>query len=392
MSSKTRGCTGVFVVLVMTLLDCRSNNGEELLEQERAADNALAVESLDGVSSELESTLSQTTSDDSETVISALETLQQMQDPRCLWRLVELLQDDDNDVVCLTARVVGSLGEMGRLAAPNLSNLLSHRSGSVRQCALAALSRVGGDQALSSILEHIEAPQPADLEYAIVAAGQLGRIEATPIVVGFLESSDETIRLTAIEALERIGAGAAGGVRPLLESSASNARCAAARMLAGWESLDDIPGLERMSRYDPEPRVRLCALGALGRLGDEEAIEELIERASDSESDNREIAVEALGIAATRSAVETLIRVLTGFPEASRPNPAQMALLEIGRTARPLLEDALPTGPPLRRALVAETLGLLGDPAAEESLEQASMDTDPLVREAATFALELLNE
>ena len=375
----------------MTLVHCESNN-EELLEQASAAGHAPAVESSDGVASELESALSQTTSDDNEAVMSALETLQQMQDPRCLPHLVELLDDDDNDVVCRAVEVIGALGEMGRLAAPNLSNLLSHRSGSVRQCALAALSRVGGDQALSSILEHFEAQQPADLEYAIVAVGQLGRIEATPIVVEFLESSDENIRLTAIEALERIGAGAAGGVRLLLESSSSHARCAAARMLAGWENLDDVPQLERMSRYDAEPQVRLCALGALGRLGYEEAIEELIERVSDSESDNREIAVEALGITATRSAVETLIRVLTAFPDASRPNPAQLALLQIGRTARPLLEDALPTGPPLRRALVAETLGLLGDPAAETSLERASMDTDPLVREAATFALELLVE
>lgn len=386
-----RGCTWVFAVLVTASLHCKSEN-EALTEQAHETNSGPTGETLDGVSSELESVLLQTGSDDPETVMSALQTLRQMQDPRCLPTLVDLLDADDNDVVCLTTEVVGGLGEMGRLAAPNLSNLLSHRSGSVRQCALTALSRVGGDQALSSILEHFDAQQPADLEYAIVAVGQLGRIEATPVVVEFLESSDQDTRLTAIEALERIGAGAAGGVRPLLESTSADARCAAARMLAGWESLDDVPELERISRHDPEPYVRLCALGALGRLGDEEAIEELIEHTSDSESDNRVIAVEALGIAATRSAVETLIRVLTAFPEESRPNPAQRALLDIGRTARPLLEEALPTGPPLRRALVAETLGLLGDPAAQESLEQASMDTDPLVREAAAFALELLVE
>jgi HEAT repeat protein len=323
--------------------------------------------------------------------VAALRALLDVVDPRALPRLLELLEDDDSRVRCQATEAIGRLGVNGREADASLATLLSSDpAAAVRQCALLGLARIGGDLALESLLAFLGAAGAGEVEDAVDALGRLGRIEAVPAVVPHLESSEPSLVRTVVRALSRIGPGGAAQVRPYLDSSSAATRCAAASVLANLESLEDDARLRRMARQDSNPRVRLCALGALGRLGDAASVQRLADLIGSAEPELRAAAAEALGVAATGSAIRALIRSLTAFHADDTPNPAQAALLRVGAPARAALEEALPSGPPLRRALVAETLGLLGDPDASWSLERAALDTDPTVRAAALSALEVL--
>lgn len=323
--------------------------------------------------------------------LEGLRALAVLADPRALPRLSELLEDDDSRVRCQAAEAAGRLGADGRPLADALAaHLGTDPVAAVRQCALLALARVGGDTALDRLLAFLAEAGPNRLEDAIDALGRLGRIEAVPALVPHLEASDRSLVRTVERSLARIGPGGAPQVRPYLDSDEATARCAAAAVLARLESLEDEPKLRRMARLDSSSDVRICALGALGRLGDSDSVDRLAELVTSGSRQERSDAAEALGVAATGAAIRALIRALTSFHEGDDSNPAQAALLAIGAPARTALEEALPTGPPLRRALVAETLGLLGDPAASYSLERAALDTDPTVRAAALAALEVL--
>jgi HEAT repeat protein len=70
-------------------------------------------------------------------------------------------------------------------------------------------------------------------------------------------------------------------IRRLLDAADEDVRIDAARSLGLLKSAADVPRLFELARHDPSPLVRDWAVGAIGRIGQRETVEPLIELLSD---------------------------------------------------------------------------------------------------------------
>jgi HEAT repeat protein len=170
---------------------------------------------------------------------------------------------------------------------------------------------------------------------------------------------------------------------------------------------------------DPDERVRVTAIRALGRIGDRRALPALVERADDPLGSVRLALCQALGQLGDPAGVPTLTELLHDEDETIRLGAARAlgkiqgaagsrtllsaALLDPSQTVRrharkalaerrspdvlPALTGALSGGTPEVRAGAAQVLADLGDPSAVPALLRALEDPDARVRGAAGHAL-----
>jgi len=165
---------------------------------------------------------------------------------------------------------------------------------------------------------------------------------------------------------------------------------------------------------DKNSNVREKAASALGKIGDERAVEPLIQALKDEDSDVRGRAADALGNIGDGRAVEPLIHALKDEHGNVRNNAAD-ALGNIGdkRAVEPLIQalkddkngiwalgeigDARAVEPLIQalkdedwyvRSTAAKALGKIGDERAVEPLTNALEDEDRCVQKAAREALE----
>lgn len=136
------------------------------------------------------------------------------------------------------------------------------------------------------------------------------------------------------------------------------------------------------------PWRRGRAVSLLGSAAGAQHVAAMATLLSDSSLQVRCAAARALGKAGDPGAVGDLLDATTG----ERALPAGvvgMALLDLGTTALPVLRDALSGGPGTARGLVAELLGVHGDPSAAPALEDLvrSAGEDLGVRRSAAAAL-----
>ncbi|MFA5058670.1 MAG: HEAT repeat domain-containing protein, partial [Opitutaceae bacterium] len=110
---------------------------------------------------------------------------------------------------------------------------------------------------------------------------------------------------------------------------------------------------------DEDSGIRQRAAGALGKLGDRQAVEPLIKCLKDDDASVQQSAATALGLLGDRQAVDPLI-------------------------------DAFPNADPLVKQSIAEALGLLGDAKAVDVLTGILKDEDAYLRQACAQALSKL--
>jgi HEAT repeat protein len=134
------------------------------------------------------------------------------------------------------------------------------------------------------------------------------------------------------------------------------------------------------------PVRRAGAAELLGRAGDTRATEDMLRLLSDRDVDVRSATARALGKMGDPAAVPALLAAL----DADRPVPATvvtMALLHLGPGATEALTEALDSGSPRARAIVADLLGLDGAFGALTALERSLADPTAAVRAASARAL-----
>jgi len=315
----------------------------------------------------------------------AAQSLGQTRATRAGAALRKLLQDLEAGVRAIAA---WSLGELRDQAALDELLSLLQRDGDPRvraQTAL-ALGKLGDPRAVDSLIPLLltdRTDQYAMASQALVMIGDPRAIE--PLIEGTKHKVD-SVRWQAYSALWRFTGDPriVDAVIAAAKEPVPHLRTTVFRMLA---TLDDprVSDLLLAALNDPEQDVRSAAASGLGRLGDRRAVEPLI--ASIEQNKYSEEFFQTLGMLKDQRAVLPLVRALQN-PNIRVSVKALGALGEIGGdiALNELLEYARSDAYEYRwEALRA--LGNFPDPRAEAVLRRMITDHDPTARGWAAVSL-----
>ncbi|SDW69166.1 HEAT repeat domain-containing protein [Nitrosomonas oligotropha] len=269
-----------------------------------------------------------------------------------------------------------------------LIDALKDGDSSVRMSAANALGKIGDKAAVNALIHSLKDENSAVRSRAASALGEIGDKAAVDSLIHSLKDEDSIARWTAAEALGEIGDRAA--VDPLIHSlkdENSAVRWTAAEAL---EIIGDKAAVDPLihSLKDENSIVRWTAARALEKIGDKAAVDPLLHAFKDENSDARQTATKALGEIGDKAAVDPLIHALKDEDSVVRWTAAK-ALERIGDKAavEPLIH-ALKDENSVVRWAAAKALGKIGDKAAVDTLIHALQDEDSFVRKIAVQAIE----
>ena len=186
--------------------------------------------------------------------------------------LIKLLRDDERAVV---ANAAEALGKMEWLAA----------------------------------LERLKST-PAPLPFTYAAMARMDASEATPWIAQGMRSDDQSVRLAAVDALNRLMVPFDEGITRAFLNRAKDrvagVRAAAVEGLARAEPSEEVLAALTKTTDDRDPKVRMHAFGSLAALGREESLETIVKGLGDQNINVRMSAVEALGTLGSRRAIPLL--------------------------------------------------------------------------------------
>ncbi|HII06056.1 MAG TPA: hypothetical protein HA349_01690 [Methanotrichaceae archaeon] len=315
----------------------------------------------------------------------AAEALGEIGDSRAFDPLIESLKDDEDSRVRKGAAwALGLIGDPK--AVDPLIEALQDDYGSARAGAAEALGRIGDPRAVEPLIALLyeEGSQSADPDpqvraNAAWALGEIGDFRATDVLYywGVLKNK------IACEATCSPG----NTKQPYDANVQKAAKEAHSKIMNNFESLTS--GLNHELYW-----VRADAAESLGKSGDPQAVDPLIEALKDEHPGVRANAAEALGAVGDPKAIDPLTEVVREDDDKSTRYYAARALGYIGDTrAVDLLIDALEDEEGRVRHNSAEALGNLhetweiGAVAAVVPLIDALKDEDEWVRVSAAYSL-----
>lgn len=317
---------------------------------------------------------------------------------------VSALKEQDPKIRAGAAEALGRMGPSAAAAAAPLVKALKDQDQDVRVSAAAALARLGRyDQALPVLVACLK-DNDSQARVRGEAAQALGRSglhakEAVPALVQAAENG--WVRYRAVQALDAIGAKAAGSVKPVIltlkharEPARVHAANALGKIAPDGEAV--VPALVAALK-DKEKKVRSAAARALGKLGPSahSAAGPLAHMLRDHEFQVRRSAVVALGkIGADPNEVVPHLIWALGDCHWKVRSDASQALGGIGTPAAPALIAALKDDNPLIRMHAADALGRIepGPKGAIAPLVELTVDLYSRVRCRAAIALMRLGE
>jgi len=287
----------------------------------------------------------------------AAQALGQIGDSRAVEPLIVALADKNAEGRRRAAEALGRIGD-DRAVEP-LIVALADMNGDVHISAAVALGRIGDDRAVDSLIRNIEGvdgvPWKLGIREALV---KIGAPAVEPLIVALADKDmNRKVRRRAAEALGRIGDDRA--VEPLIVALA-----------------------------DMNDEDRQWAANALGRIGDDRAVEPLIVALADKNEDSIApmMVAWALGQIGDDRAVDSLIRNIEGRHRVWNEGIRE-ALVKIGAPAVEPLIVALADKNAEGRRRAAEALGRIGDDRAVEPLIVALADMNNKDRQWAAEAL-----
>ncbi len=313
--------------------------------------------------------------------------------------LVQLLDAPDVDTRTYALRALLSLSkhhEFYHAAIPRLGRLLADEQAKVRVLAARTLAVFGraAEPALPALWKCLEDPQPSVREAARETVRAIG-LPALPWMGRTLKSSSLELRRWAAE---RLRWGYRYDLVAVLDQLIAATGDADARVrvsvvgtLQRFGRVADraAPGLIKLMREDPSPRVRAEAASTLGWMTTRvfAVVPPLISALSDKARGVRSAAEQALGRADARAVVALM--ALVGHENADLRRSVALVLRRIGDPALTALGPALRSDRITVRLHAIEILGYLEDsgdlPAL--SLRQHLADRDPAIRLRAARAL-----
>lgn len=296
--------------------------------------------------------------------------------------LIGVLKDGDYDV---RGNVVNALGEIGdpRSVGP-LIQLLSPTV-LFPEFPRNAFMRTFDDLGIAERRDSAYRDQDKPVRLAIIGAlGKIGSPGATGTLVGLLKDPDKAIGKAAVDALDKLDWQA---------DLTSEAAAIHAIVKKDWDRCVRIgaPAVTRLidlfgEGLVPDGVQKTATVDTLVKIGPP-AVDQLIRALQNRNVWVRKGAAETLGTIQDRKAIEPLVELLL---DGHVRETAVQALLAFGRPALAPLVRALQAQEPEMRRVAADTLGVLGDPAAADALIKALKDQDKTVQNAAACALRKL--
>jgi len=250
---------------------------------------------------------------------------------------------------------------------------------------------LAGPEVTRALDQELWQARPERREYLLLAQADRGGSEALTTVVAAIARGDKALRLTAVGILDRFGDPSSAAV--LLDAAAGDdAQVTAAALTA----LARLPGnqvdsdvADRLSKSTGTMRRVLIELAARRQI--EAALPEIARCVGDADAGIRAAAIRALGALGKEPAVRDLVQMLGKNPGQKECEDIEAALLAISRRAGAgCVQDLLPleqSGDSARRVTGLHALASAGGPAALEALRTALEDKDQAVQDEAVRTL-----
>lgn len=310
--------------------------------------------------------------------------------------LVALLGDAEPAVVFASAEALAELGDPQAAGALREARA---RLGDGNAGALDhALARLGDEEARARLLAQLKAnPEPTRLAAALALA-ELGELDAEPVLLGLMASTEAATKQRAPEVLRgllRLGnPEAQKRLEGLLQNENEEARLSAAELLA---SVGDNRGQEVVEQLfaNGAPRYKLVAARALVLLGDYSGNRVFLEALQGQEASTREAGLAGLALIADQNSLAQIEPLLANDPDPLVRLAAARAIVEIvglspellASTSADWLSGALASQDEGQRAAAARALVDLKGEGALAELQVLAKDESAEVRKAAAEGL-----
>lgn len=316
---------------------------------------------------------------DSDLRMGAAAALGEIGDARAVEPLIRALKDEYWNV---NKRAEEALGKMGEPAVDPLIHALGNESWGVRKKAAAALGAIVDKRAVAPLMQVLK---DEDSVVRMSAAEALERLGWKP--KDDLEKANYLIAKKKWNELARLGETVVAALIPALKDEDSDVRKGAAGALG---EIGDARAVEPLIQglNDKYWDVNKKAATALGKIG-ESAVEPLLQTLKAESGVVRWGAVATLGEIRDKRAVEPLVRALKDEYQGVN-REAEEALGNIGEPAVEPLLNVLKDEDSNVRKKAAAALGKIGDARAVEPLVRALKGEDSGVRKKAAAALEKL--
>ena len=304
-----------------------------------------------------------------------------------------LLSDDEPDVRIAAARALAILGDSAAVA-PLAQALLSDDDPEVRIAAARALAILGDLAAVAPLVHALSSD--GDPKVRIVAIGALKTLGGQEVIehlaLALLSDSEPTVRIAAANALEKLGGQEAVAplVRALSADDESDVRKVAAIALGTIGDSNARPSLVEALQLDEEPEVRLAAGGSLSKLTPVQSGPFIKALRNDPDYRVRLMAVVALGVIKDNYALVDIYNAMVGDVSAEVRPTAETALHKWNRTD--LEEILIGNYDVATRTLAATLLGERGDILSVPVLGEALNDPYEQVRAASLGALKKMGD
>jgi len=211
--------------------------------------------------------------------------------------LIAIAKDWKNQPANLRVVCVDILGRIrDKRAVPVIIDALNEKKMTMRYTAARALGYIGDKKAVSPLIKQLADKEWQVRFYAAEALGKIGdKSAAKPLANLLLSDSSETVRLTAIEALDKLDAKTEyKAVLEAFSDKAPKIRSYAIELSSSWMVKEAVGPISSMLKTDRSNKVRASCAYALGIYDDYTAIPALIGALSDDYKDVRIYAQESL--------------------------------------------------------------------------------------------------
>ncbi|HEY2881265.1 MAG TPA: HEAT repeat domain-containing protein, partial [Pirellulales bacterium] len=311
--------------------------------------------------------------------------LSELHAPRTFEPLLRLLNDPRPEVRSTATRAL--IGFHDPQAIEPLVTLLSDPAPMVREAAARALGFNKAEQAVG-VLFILLADGDASVRIAAAEAlGRIGQAKAIEPLANLLDEQDVRLRAAAGVALVRLNDPRGLDAITICLNSGDSQK----REMAVTTICFTFPKCEALAKplaaalNDPSVRVRMYAAGALGRIGNHEAVDALLAKLDDRE--NIRAILEGLGESKDDRAFAPIAHHLDDADPQNRIwAAAALANFPAEKSAGPLLEHLNEPSPEARLAII-DALATIQAESAADQLKALANDSDPKIRSHAARAL-----